>query len=74
MPLSAVTGADGSIWLNITKRQLRDLPLACIDHPDALTAGRRRRGCASVTRGGPGQPGASSRLAQAWARGHPGRA
>jgi hypothetical protein len=33
--LSAVTGADGSIWLNITKRQVRDSPLAGIDHPDA---------------------------------------
>ena len=65
MPLSAVTGADGSIRLNITKRQVRDSALAGIDHPDALTAGRRRRGCACVTHGGPGQHGASSRPALA---------
>ena len=51
MPLSAVTGAWGSIRLNITKRQVRDSALAGIDHPDALTAGRRRRGCACVTHG-----------------------
>jgi hypothetical protein len=37
MPLSAVTGAWGSIRLNITKRQVRDSALAGIDHPDALT-------------------------------------
>ena len=65
MPLSAVTGAEGSIRLNITKRLVRDPPLAGIDHPDALTAGRRRRGCACVTHGGPGQHGASSRPALA---------
>ena len=53
MLLSAMTSADGSIWLNITKRQVRDLPSAGIDHPDALTAGRRSRGCAWVTCGGP---------------------
>jgi hypothetical protein len=72
MPLSAVTGAWGSIRLNITKRHVRDPPLAGIDHPDALTAGRRRRGCASVTHGGPGQHGASSRPALA-GRGTPGQ-
>ena len=65
MPLSAVTGAWGSIRLNITKRHVRDPALAGIDHPDALTAGRRRRGCACVTHGGPGQHGASSRPALA---------
>ena len=68
MPLSAVTGAWGSIRLNITKRHVRDPPLAGIDHPDALTAGRRRRGCACVTHGGPGQHGASSRPALAGRR------
>lgn len=41
MLLSAMTGADSSIWLNITKRQVPDVPSAGIDHPDALTVARR---------------------------------
>ena len=74
MPLSAVTGADGSIRLNITKRQVRDSALAGIDHPDALTARqaeKRLRVC------DPWWSRATWRVITpgvGWARDHPGRA
>ncbi len=35
IPISAVTGVDDGIQLNITKRQVQDLPPVDIDHPDA---------------------------------------
>ncbi len=34
IPISAVTGVEGGIRLNITKRQVQDLPPVDIDHPD----------------------------------------
>ena len=34
IPISAVTGVKGGIRLNITKRQVQDLPPMDIDHPD----------------------------------------
>ena len=35
IPISAVTGVDDGIQLNITKREVQDLPPVDIDHPDA---------------------------------------
>ena len=34
VPVSAVTGVDDGIRLNITKQQVPDLPPVDIDHPD----------------------------------------
>jgi hypothetical protein len=73
MPLSAVTGAWGSIRLNITKRQVRDSALAGIDHPDALPrqAEKRLRVC------DPWWSRATRRVITpgvGWARDHPGSA
>ena len=35
IPISAVTGVDDGIQLNITKREVQDLPPVDIDHPNA---------------------------------------
>jgi len=34
IPISAVTGVEDGIRLNITRQQVQDLPPADIDHPD----------------------------------------
>jgi hypothetical protein len=34
IPISAVTGVEDGIRLNITKQQVQDLPPVDIDHPD----------------------------------------
>jgi hypothetical protein len=35
IPISAVTGVEDGIQLNISKQQVKDLPGIDIDHPDA---------------------------------------
>ena len=35
IPISAVSGVDDGIQLNITKREVQDLPPVDIDHPNA---------------------------------------
>jgi sporulation protein YlmC with PRC-barrel domain len=35
IPISAVTGVEDGIRLNITKHQVKDLPAVDIDHPNA---------------------------------------
>ncbi|MGE5286697.1 MAG: hypothetical protein ACM3ML_05735 [Micromonosporaceae bacterium] len=34
IPISAITGVDNGIWLNLTKHQVQNLPPVDIDHPN----------------------------------------
>jgi PRC-barrel domain len=46
IPIGAVTRGDGGIRLNITKRQVQELPPVSIDHPRPGTARRREKSAA----------------------------